>query len=148
MCDLQLWQQLDSFGFANASSNPSIGGAKAKRSGGSTTKYIPSSTESGSYDLVRAVRINGQPRHKFVLGFGSPVGSRLGQSPIEFWMRVLRSTKGHGFTKAQQSQIIEQLKRKGIPLPTLEECKKRKAKSLEFKRRIRVGLARRKDSIW
>jgi hypothetical protein len=25
-----------------------------------------------SYDLVRAVRINGEPRHKFVLGFGSP----------------------------------------------------------------------------
>jgi hypothetical protein len=87
-----------------------------------------------SYDLVRAVRINGQPRHKFVLGFGSPVGSRWGQSPIEFWMRVLRRTKGHGFTKAQQSQIIEQLKRKGIPLPTLAECKKRKAQSLEIQK--------------
>jgi len=36
---------------------------------------------SMSFDLVRAERINGQPRHKFVLGLGSQ------QSPPRYWIK-------------------------------------------------------------
>jgi hypothetical protein len=88
-------------------------------------------TQSFSYDLVRAVRINGKPCHKFVLGFGSPV-SRWSKSTIGFWTRVLARTEKHGFTKDQQFQIADQLRRKGIPLPSVKECKAAKAKTIEW----------------
>jgi hypothetical protein len=90
-----------------------------------------SAPTSLSYDLVRAVRINGQPRHKFVLGFGSPV-SRWNESVVPFWGRVFQRTAKHGFTKDQQFAIADQLKRKGIPLPTVKECKAAKAKTIEW----------------
>jgi hypothetical protein len=91
-----------------------------------------SSVESVSYDLVRAVRINGEPRHKFVLGFGSPVSRWWGNSTIHFWARVFRRMARHGFSKDQQFQIAEKLKRKGIPLPTVKECKAGKARAIEW----------------
>jgi hypothetical protein len=88
-------------------------------------------TQSFSYDLVRAVRINGKPRHKFVLGFGSPV-SRWYNSVEPFWLRAFARMARHGFSKAQQFEIAEQLKRKGIPLPSVKECKEGKAKQFEW----------------
>jgi hypothetical protein len=88
-------------------------------------------TQSFSYDLVRAVRINGKPRHKFVLGFGSPVSGWY-SSVERFWARAFGKMARHGFTKDQQFQIAEQLKRKGIPLPTVKECKKGKAEAIEW----------------
>jgi len=98
----------------------------------SRKREIPNSAvEVLNYDLVRAVRINGQPRHKFVLGFGSPV-SKWSDSTVGFWMRVLEGTASHGFTKDQQFQVADQLRRKGIPLPTLKECKAAKAKTIEW----------------
>jgi hypothetical protein len=77
------------------------------------------------------VRIKGQPRHKFVLGFGPPV-SRWDNSTVGFWRRVLSRTEKHGFTKDQQFQIVDQLRRKGIPLPTVKECKERNARAIEW----------------
>jgi hypothetical protein len=89
-----------------------------------------------SYDLVRAERINGEPRHKFVLGFGSPasaskyVGEPRGVTL--FWTRSFDRMGKHGLSKAQQFQIAEQLKRKGIPLPSVKECRAAKAKQIEW----------------
>jgi len=88
-------------------------------------------TQSFSYDLVRAVRINGEPRHKFVLGFGSPVG-RWYNDIVPFWVRAFGKMGRHGFTKEQQFQIADQLRRKDIPLPTVKECKAAKAKAIEW----------------
>jgi hypothetical protein len=93
-------------------------------------KRVP---ESVSYDLVRAVRINGQPRHKFVLSFGSPV-SRWDNSTIGFWVRAFAGMARHGFTQDQQFQITEKLKRKGISLPTVKDSKAAKAESLEIQK--------------
>jgi hypothetical protein len=46
--------------------------SRGRYAGISRKVEIPdSSVESVSYDLVRAVRINGKPRHKFVLGWFS-----------------------------------------------------------------------------
>jgi hypothetical protein len=93
---------------------------------------IPDSTvESVSYDLVRAVRINGEPRHKFVLGFGN-FTSRWNKSVEPFWVRSFSKIERHGFTKDQRFEIAEKLKRKGIPLPTVKECKEAKAKQIEW----------------
>jgi hypothetical protein len=93
--------------------------------------YLGRIRESVSYDLVRAVRINGKPRHKFVLGFGSPV-SRYYDSAVPFWGRVFARTAHHGFSKPQQFQIADQLRRKNIPLPTVKECKAAKAEAIEW----------------
>jgi hypothetical protein len=106
--------------------------SRGRYAGISRKVEIPdSSVESVSYDLVRAVRINGKPRHKFVLGFGSPL-SRWSNSTIGFWRRVLGRTESHGFTKDQQFQIADLLRRKGIPLPSVKECKAAKAKAIEW----------------
>jgi hypothetical protein len=99
--------------------------------GGYYKIWDKSGPTSFSYDLVRAVRINGEPRHKFVLGFGSPV-SRWTNSTEHFWVRAFNKMARHGFSKDQQFQIAEQLKRKGIPLPTVKECKAGKARKIEW----------------
>jgi hypothetical protein len=86
--------------------------------------------ESRSYDLVRAVRINGQPRHKFVLGFGSPKSRWIPESMAipAFWTRSFARMEKHGFNKEQRFAIAEMLASKGIPLPTVKECRKEKVK--------------------
>jgi hypothetical protein len=38
----------------------------------------------------------------------------------------------HGFTKDQQFQIADKLRRKGIPLPTVKECKAGKVERIEW----------------
>jgi hypothetical protein len=62
---------------------------------------------------------------------GSPV-SRWSNSTIGFWRRVLGRTESHGFTKDQQFQIADLLRRKCIPLPSVKECKAAKAKAIEW----------------
>ena len=104
----------------------------------SRKREIPdSATESVSYDLVHAVRINGQPRHKFVLGFGSPasaskyVGPRRGITL--FWMHSFERMGEHGFSKEQRFHIAEMLAGKGIPLPTVNECQREKTKYSQWR---------------
>ena len=65
------------------------------------------------------------------LDFGSPV-SRWHNFIVPFWARVFARTARHGFSKAQQFEVAEQLKRKGIPFPTVKECKAGKAKAIEW----------------
>ena len=58
--------------------------------------------------------------------------SRWSKSVESFWFWAFAKMARHGFTKAQQFQIAEQLKRKGIPLPTVKECIMAKAKRIEW----------------
>ena len=61
-----------------------------------------------SYDLVRAARINGKPRHKFILGFGSLTNQDL-RFTAYFWAQSFYRMARHGFTKEQCFQIAEKL---------------------------------------
>lgn len=98
-------------------------------------------TESRSYDLVRAVRINGEPRHKFVLGFGSPVSKYVSvrRGITLFWARSFYRMTRHGFSKDQRFHVAEKLKRKGIPLPTVKECREERRRILSGGRQIQDG---------
>ena len=74
----------------------------------SRKREIPNSAvEVLNYDLVRAVRINGQPRHKFVLGFGSPASASNGMGERRgitfFWMHSFDRMEEHGFPRATLS---------------------------------------------
>jgi hypothetical protein len=88
-------------------------------------RRIEPPSESASYDLVRAVRVGGKPRHKFVLGFGS-ITNRDRKFAL-FWIRSFYRMAEHGFTKEQCFQIAEKLKHKGVPLPTVAECENHQA---------------------
>ena len=114
--------------------------SKGKDKWGCHYKIYSKPTESVTYDLVRAVRINGQPRHKFILCFGSPVSrwykSYSAGSTIErFWARAFAGMAHLGFTEVQQFQIAEKLKRKGIPLPSVKECEEGNDTLIAFIRR-------------
>jgi hypothetical protein len=88
-----------------------------------------------SYDLVRAVRINGQPRHKFVLGFGSPASRYMSERRgiTFFWMHSFDRMEEHGFPREQRFHIAEMLACKGIPLPTVKECRVERAKNIKWR---------------
>jgi hypothetical protein len=83
-------------------------------------------TTSASFDLVRAVRVNGKPRHEFILGFGS-------QKDIErnsfawFWVRAIWRMTKHGLAEPQRRRLIEEMLRKGARLPNLEQCEQHTA---------------------
>jgi hypothetical protein len=90
-----------------------------------------------SYDLVRAVRINGQPRHKFVLGFGSPASASKGMGERRgitfFWMHSFDRMEEQGFPREQRFHIAEMLACKGIALPAVKECRVEKAKNIKWR---------------
>ena len=74
-------------------------------------------TASASFDLVRAVRIDGKPRQKFLLGLGSlkfPIGER---ELAWFWWRALRSMISYGLSEERRAGVMLELERKGVPLP-------------------------------
>jgi hypothetical protein len=74
-------------------------------------------TDSASFDLVRAVRIDGKPRQKFLLGLGSlkfPIGER---ELAWFWWRALRSMISYGLSEERRAGVMLELERKGVPLP-------------------------------
>ena len=73
-------------------------------------------TTSASFDLVRAFRINGKPRHEFVLGLGSqkdndPSGASW------FWLCAIHRMKWHGLSEPQRHRLIAEMVRKGAQLP-------------------------------
>jgi hypothetical protein len=122
MCDLQLMATVGFIRVRKRKLKPKYRWSKGKDKWGCHYKIWDKSAQTAvSYDLVRAVRISGQPRHKFVLGFGSPV-SRWYNSVEPFWARAFASMARHGLSKAQQFEIAEKLRRKRIPLPSVNEC--------------------------
>jgi hypothetical protein len=79
-------------------------------------------TVSMSLDLVRAVRVNGKPRHKFVLGLGSQKNwERVGHL-VRFWTWALSRMKRHGLTYHQRRRLALMMVRKAARLPSLADC--------------------------
>jgi hypothetical protein len=77
-------------------------------------------TTSESFDIVRAVRIDGKPRHKFVLGLGSLKGYDRDSSwnrAAFFCLANFRMARFAGLNEAQRRHFIDELIRKGIALP-------------------------------
>jgi hypothetical protein len=78
-------------------------------------------TASMSFDLVRAVRVNGKPRHQFVLGLGSQKDHER-QGLFWFWYYAIGRMERHGLTEPQRQRLIGEMIRKGARVPTIEEC--------------------------
>ena len=72
-------------------------------------------TASASFDLVRACRVNGKPRHEFVLGLGSLKGND--RAPSYFWLFAIWRMKRHGLSELQRLRLIGEMIRKGARLP-------------------------------
>ena len=79
-------------------------------------------TESASYDVVRAVRVNGKPRHQFILGLGSQKHPVTGRMAAYFLLLAIGRMKRHGLTEAQRHTLLAELIRKGARRPTITEC--------------------------
>jgi hypothetical protein len=83
--------------------------------------YSERARESASFDLVRAVRVDGKPRHQFVLGLGSQK-DRERQGLEWFWVRAIYRMAKHGLADDQRQRLIAEMVRKGARLPTLAKC--------------------------
>ena len=61
-------------------------------------------------DLVRAVWIDGKPRHKFALGLGSLKDERPSRGkhslPV-FWIKAVTRMKRYGFDEAERRRIAD-----------------------------------------
>jgi hypothetical protein len=77
---------------------------------------------SASYDLVRAIRVNGVPRHKFIVGLGS---FKHGGEPYRhigwFWSNVFDKMHHAGISIKRQHELADEMVRKGAPLITATE---------------------------
>lgn len=79
---------------------------------------------SASFDLVKAVRIDGKPRHVFVLGLGSLKQPTHRESErMWFWVRAVQSMRRHGLNDEQCRRLLADCVRKGAPKPTAKECR-------------------------
>lgn len=73
-------------------------------------------TSSASFDVIRAVRVDGRPTHLFVLGLGS-------QKSIDphgrcwFWIRAIHRMIRYGLTECQRDRLLAEMVRKGARLP-------------------------------
>jgi hypothetical protein len=80
-------------------------------------------THSASFDLVRAVRIDGKPRHEFVLGLGSQKNvDYYNNGTMSFWVGALRKMQRHGLDVDERRRLADELSRKGARLPTMAHC--------------------------
>jgi hypothetical protein len=79
-------------------------------------------TTSASYDLVRAARVNGKPRHEFVLGLGSLKDHERDGQLVWFWVSVVRGMVRHGLAEHQRWRLLAEIVRKGARLPTIAQC--------------------------
>jgi hypothetical protein len=78
-------------------------------------------TSSTSFDLVRATRIDGKPRHQFVLGLGSLKDKMEDRALSWFWLRALWRMKRHGLDPEQRHALAKEMIRKGATLPTSDK---------------------------
>jgi hypothetical protein len=79
-------------------------------------------TEACSFDLVRAVRINGKPRHQFILGLGSQKNVSQDYELVHFWMDAVRRMTRHGLAEHQRRRLVGQMVRKGAKFPPPDLC--------------------------
>lgn len=80
-------------------------------------------TGSMSFDLVQAVRINGKPRQKFLLGLGS-IKARYEREYelVHFWLAVVSHLTRSGIDSDRRRLIIKQMVMKGARLPSAAAC--------------------------
>ena len=94
--------------------NDAIGFIRVRRrklKAGPPGTWRAAATTSLSFDLVRAVRVNGQPRHKFVLGLGSQ--KNIERNLDRWWACAIGRMTRHGLTELQQQRLIDEMIRKG-----------------------------------
>ena len=75
-----------------------------------------------SFDLVKAVRIDGKPRHKFVLGLGSQKDGVTGRMAAHMLLIAIARMKAHGLNEAQRRALLAELIRKGARRPTVADA--------------------------
>ena len=89
---------------------------KRKLKGAHQARYGRPITSSASFDVIRAVRVDGRPTHLFVLGLGS-------QKSIDphgrcwFWIRAIHRMIRYGLTECQRYRLLAEMVRKGARLP-------------------------------
>jgi hypothetical protein len=80
-------------------------------------------TTSMSFDLVRAVRVNGKPRHQFLLGLGSQKNDRRAVDRyFTFWLFAISRMAKHGLSELQRRRLMNEMVRKGAQLPSPGAC--------------------------
>lgn len=77
---------------------------------------------SASYDVVRAVRINGKPRQKFLFGLGSLKQPSNQGDFMSFWVHAVGRMKRHGLDDERCRCLIDGMLRKSARKPTAQEC--------------------------
>jgi hypothetical protein len=77
---------------------------------------------SRSFDLVRAVRVDGKPRHQFVLGLGSQKDAATGRLAAHMLLLAIGKMKRHGLNEYQRRGLLAELIRKGARRPTVADC--------------------------
>jgi hypothetical protein len=87
----------------------------------SDAKFMPKA--SWSFDLVKAVRVDGKPRHRFALGFGSLKDKCDSSDVVRFWMRAVRRMVRHGITEERRRSLVAEMVRKGARWPTATHCR-------------------------
>lgn len=78
---------------------------------------------SASYDIVKAERVNGKPRHRFVLGLGSLKDKPHNNDLEWFWIWAFQKMSRYGLTKEQSHRIAIKIANKGASLPRLTYLK-------------------------
>jgi hypothetical protein len=74
-----------------------------------------------SFDLVKAVRVDGKPRNKFVLGLGSQKDGVTGRIAAHLLLIAISRMKRHGLNETQRRLLLSEMIRKGARRPTITE---------------------------
>ena len=74
-----------------------------------------------SFDVVRAARVNGKPRHQFVFGIGS-IKNRMEKRDLAwFWLQALWRMKRAGLDAEQRRALADEMRRKGATALTADQ---------------------------
>jgi hypothetical protein len=88
---------------------------------GVTSFYGKRARASMSFDLVKAVRVDGKPRNKFVLGLGSQKDGVTGRIAAHLLLIAISRMKRHGLNETQRRLLLSEMIRKGARRPTITE---------------------------
>jgi hypothetical protein len=93
-------------------------------------------TVSRSFALVRAVRIDGKPRHVFVLGLGAQKDWERAGHITEFWRVAVRRMKRYGLTRRERRRLVAEMVRKGAQMATAGDWREGAEKNLRDAERL------------
>jgi|SRR6516162_2090521 len=79
-------------------------------------------TASASYDVVETVRVDGKPRHRFLLGLGSLKQPHDEHDLMRFWLHAIARMNRSNLDNKQCRNLMHGLVRKGVPTPTAKQC--------------------------